>query len=301
MANVHYAQIGDVWKHLPLAEVLQLEAPRRYLESHAGSSSYPLTPSAERNYGALRFASEAARSPVLDGCAYRRLLAHYAEVRIPKAYPGSPLIAMTLLGYDDGYARGEQFVFCDFDAESLSTISQDARRLGLPEDRLRLVEGDGIAAVARELGNLPTDEAAATFVHADPYRPLEAGDDGATSLDLLERAAARGVKGMLWYGFDSRRDGEALLVALRSQTAVMQQQAGDRLPPWFGQVSLRYENLSEVGFDPGVLGCGVVLCNVGEETLGACKGLGEGLASIYEGATFPNGADGSLDFEQGWL
>jgi hypothetical protein len=88
---------------------------------------------------------------------------------------------------------------------------------------------------------------------------------------------------------------------MRCQTAMMQQQAGDRLPPWFGQVSLRYENLSEVGFDPGVLGCGVVLCNVCEETLGACKRLGEGLTSIYEGAMFPNGADGSLDFEQGWL
>jgi hypothetical protein len=84
MANVHYAEIGDVWKHLPLAEVLQIEAPRRYLESHAGSSSYPLTPSLERNYGALRFASEAERSPVLDGCAYRRLLAHYAEDGSPR-------------------------------------------------------------------------------------------------------------------------------------------------------------------------------------------------------------------------
>ena len=55
MANVHYAKLGDVWKHLPLAEVLRIEAPRRYLESHAGSSSYPLSPSAERDYGVLYF------------------------------------------------------------------------------------------------------------------------------------------------------------------------------------------------------------------------------------------------------
>jgi hypothetical protein len=208
---------------------------------------------------------------------------------------------MTLLGSEDEYARGEQFVFCDLDAQSLSTISQDARRLGLPEDSLQLVEGDGIAAIDRELGNLPTEEAAATFVHADPYRPLEAGDDGTTSLDLLERAAARGAKCMLWYGFDSRRDGDALLGALRFRVAAMRQQAGDRRPLWFGQVSLRYEDLSEVGFDPGVLGCGVVLCNVGEDALRACARLGVGLAWIYERAKLPNGADGSLDFEQGWL
>jgi 23S rRNA A2030 N6-methylase RlmJ len=93
MANIHYAKIGDVWKHLPLAEVLEIEAPHRYLESQAGSSSYPLTPSRERRYGVLRFVSEARRSPVLYGSAYWRLLARYA----PKTYPGSPLFEPGLL------------------------------------------------------------------------------------------------------------------------------------------------------------------------------------------------------------
>ena len=302
MANVHYAKIGDVWKHLPLAEVLGIEAPRRYLESHAGSSSYPLTPSAERSYGVLRFVKEAARSPVLDASAYRRLLMRYGEGGVPKIYPGSPLIAMTLLGSDEGYARGEEFEFCELDGESLCTIYEDARRLGLPEDHLRLVEGDGIAAVGRELGDLSTEEAAATFLHADPYSPLEMGDDGATSLDLLGRAAALGTKCMLWYGFGSRRDRDDLLGAVRSSCeGAIRDEADDRRSLWFGEVSLRAEDLAEVGFDPGVLGCGVVLCNVGEETLQVCARLGEELASIYEGARLPNGADGSLDFEWGLL
>jgi hypothetical protein len=51
MANIHYGNIGDVWKHLPLAEILSMEAPNTYWESHAGSSQYPLTHSAERDYG----------------------------------------------------------------------------------------------------------------------------------------------------------------------------------------------------------------------------------------------------------
>ena len=54
MANVHYARIGDVWKHLSLAEVLRIGCPRRYWESHAGSSSYPLTRSPERDYAGRR-------------------------------------------------------------------------------------------------------------------------------------------------------------------------------------------------------------------------------------------------------
>ena len=301
MANVHYAQIGDVWKHLPLAEALGIGAPRRYLESHAGSSNYPLTPSRERSYGVLHFVSEAARSPVLDGSAYRRLLMRYGEGGAPKTYPGSPLIAMTLLGSDDGYARGQEFVFCDLDAGSLSTISEDARELGLPEDHLRLVEGDGIAAMGRELENLSREEAAATFLHADPYSPLKAGDDGATSLDLLGRAAALGTKCMLWYGFDSRRDRDEMLGALNLCGAAMREEAGDHRRLWFGEISLRANDLSEVGFDSGVLGCGVVLCNVGEETLRVCARLGEELASIYDGTRLPGGADGSLAFERGLL
>jgi 23S rRNA A2030 N6-methylase RlmJ len=301
VANVHYAQIGDVWKHLSLAEVLGIEVPRRYLESHAGSASYPLTPSAERSYGVLHFVSEAERSPVLDASVYRRLLKRYGHDEVPKTYPGSPLIAMTLLASDDGYARRVEFVFCDLDGASLFTISEEARELGLPEDRLRLVEGDGIAAIGRELGNLSREEAAATFLHADPYQPLEAGDDGATSLDLLGRAAALSTRCMLWYGFGSRRDRDEMLGAVRSSCeAAMREESGDHRQLWFGEVSLKADDLSEVGevgFDPGVLGCGVVLCNVGEEALAACERLGEGLASIYEGVRLPNGADGSLTFE----
>jgi hypothetical protein len=38
---------------------------------------------------------------------------------------------------------------------------------------------------------------------------------------------------------------------------------------WFGEVPLRAEDLSEVGFDPGVLGCGIVMCNVGQQALAA--------------------------------
>ena len=302
MANVHYAEIGDVWKHLPLAEVLAIEAPRRYLESHSGSSSYPLTASPERDYGALRFASLAARSPVLEASVYRRLLTRYGgDGGAPATYPGSPLIAMSLLGREDEpRAPGARFVFCDVDGGSLSTISEDARGLGLPEDRLRLVEGDGISAIGRQLAGLTEEEAAATFLHADPYRPLEAGEDGATSLNLLGRATTLGAKCMLWYGFDSVRDRDDLRDALPSHAGLSGDGEGTkRSPPWYGEVSLRAEDIAEVGFHPGVLGCGIVLCNVGGEALAACERLGGGLASIYADARLPNGVDGSLTFESG--
>ena len=42
MANRHFAKVADVWKHLPLVEVLSIERPRRYWESHAGSAFYEI-------------------------------------------------------------------------------------------------------------------------------------------------------------------------------------------------------------------------------------------------------------------
>ena len=55
MANRHFGKIGDVWKHRPLAEILNIGTPRRYWESHAEAARYPLTHSHERDYGIYHF------------------------------------------------------------------------------------------------------------------------------------------------------------------------------------------------------------------------------------------------------
>jgi 23S rRNA A2030 N6-methylase RlmJ len=285
MANVHYARIGDVWKHLPLAEVLTIERPGRYWESHAGSSTYPLTRSPERDYGVFLFLERAGRSPALKNSAYRRLLDPHERGKIPTTYPGSPLIAMELLR-----SRGGRFVFCDIDGASLANIAEDARALGVPSGRLRLVQADGGSTMDGELAGLTEDETAGTFLHVDPYRPLESERGGETPLGLFARAAERGVGCMMWYGFDARSDRAVVLKALRDGIA-----GG----AWYGEVSLRAEDLSEVGFDPGVLGCGVVMCNLSQVALVACGRLGEGLAHAYSGARLPNGHDGTLMFEEG--
>jgi 23S rRNA (adenine2030-N6)-methyltransferase len=284
MANVHYAKIGDVWKHLPLAEVLRIESPGRYWESHAGSSSYPLTRSPERDYGLFLFLERAGSSAALEGSAYRRLLYLRGRGRTSPTYPGSPLIAMELLG------DAAEFVFCDLDGQSLAAIVEDAHALGVPSGRVRLVHGDGVSALVDELAAIAEEEASATFLHVDPYRPLEPGRGGDTPLGLFARAAQRGVGCMLWYGFDARDARAVVPDALRKQIA-----GG----AWYGEVCLRAEDLREVGFDPGVLGCGVVVCNVGEEALTACSRLGEELVQAYAGARLPNGRDGSLEFQEG--
>jgi hypothetical protein len=195
---------------------------------------------------------------------------------------------MELLG-----SAGGRFVFCDLDGASLVNIAQDARALGVPAGRVRLAEEDGVSTLGGELDGLADDEAAGTFLLVDPYRPLEPGPGGETPLGLFARAAERGVGCMLWYGFDARSERGALLDAFLRE--------GVGGGAWYGEVSLRAEDLSEVGFDPGVLGCGVVVRNVGGEALAACGRLGEELASAYAGARLPNGQDGALGFEEGTL
>jgi hypothetical protein len=193
---------------------------------------------------------------------------------------------MELLG-----STAAHFVFCDLDGASLTNIAKDAQTLGIPSGRLRLVRGDGVSTLSDELSGLSKEEAAGTFVHVDPYRPLEPGPDGETPLGLFAWAAGQGVGCMLWYGFDSRRERVALLDAFLRE--------GIAGRAWYGEMSLRAGELSELGFDPGVLGCGIVVCNVGEEALAACGRLGEGLAHTYAGARLPNGRDGAPEFEQG--
>ena len=128
------------------------------------------------------------RSPGLEGSAYARLLARHCGGDAP-TYPESPLIAMELLG------DAAEFLFCDLDTESLRIIADDARVLGLASGRVRLVAGDGVLTLGRELAGLT--EAAGTFLQVDPYHPLKPGADGETSLGLFSRAAERGVGCML--------------------------------------------------------------------------------------------------------
>lgn len=79
MANRHFAKLADVWKHLPFVEVLSIERPSSYWESHAGNATYEMVDDAERRYGVLRFLQVAPHHPSagpvslhgpseLDGC-----------------------------------------------------------------------------------------------------------------------------------------------------------------------------------------------------------------------------------------
>ncbi|MGH3399569.1 MAG: hypothetical protein ACRDPO_33275, partial [Streptosporangiaceae bacterium] len=139
MANRHFGNIGDVWKHAVLAEVLEREPPGWYAETHAGSGAYPVVPSGGRQYGFLRFLQVAPRFPVLARSRYRAIAASYVGSG-RGLYPGSAVLAMTILGDATSY------LLCDLDPESVTDLRRWSRELGL--NGCEVAETDGMAAVA---------------------------------------------------------------------------------------------------------------------------------------------------------
>jgi len=259
VANSHFANFGDVWKHLPLAEVLRLKPAGQYWETHAGSATYGLTSSLTRAHGACRFLSEAPTDPVLGATEYLAALR-----AIPGTYPGSAALASRVLG------SGCRYLLCDLDpesAESLRAMGHDHRL------DLRVVEGDGVSTIQREAA-ITNARPADVFVHIDPYDPFERSTpDAWTPIELAGELAARGYRLLYWYGYESVDDRGWAKSAISSRAPQAEVWCGDMLVPSPFVYPER----------PGTWGCGIVLANMTSVEAEACHRLGTALERI--GAT----------------
>jgi 23S rRNA A2030 N6-methylase RlmJ len=290
MANVHYGKIGDMWKHLPLAEVLSIEKPSIYWESHSGFAYYPLMRSADRDYGVFYFLKEAKKSATLKDSAYQQLLKRYAENRRPIIYPGSPLIAMSLL-----QTQSEKYLFCDTDENSLNNITETYKDIGIPDKIVEVKNADGVSTVYEAFSTLNSNDASKTVVHIDPYDTFETGKNGLTSIELFCQASKRGVKAFIWYGLGSINDHSIFLEYL------MQTFKKSNFNPaahnlWLGEIQLTAFKDVCSNYNPGVFGCGIICGNLSDKSLSVCKQLGEGLEQIYKSAKLPDGSSGAIKF-----
>jgi 23S rRNA (adenine2030-N6)-methyltransferase len=292
MANRHFAEIGDVWKHLVLCETLELEGPRQFWESHAGSAWYELTPSPARDYGALHLMDRAKADPVLDSSAFMRRL-RSLRARRWNVYPGSPLFAMAALG--DGEAT---FLLCDTDAKSLATISDCARERCLDANTTRVMHGDGITALAQAARSIDAQAATDVLAHIDPYDHFESGERGLNSVDLFRQLAVRGMKVLLWYGYDSgetrRTVRHGIAQALRSLAVDCAKQV-----LWHGEIVLASIDDPDLDLDPGVMGCAVLGVHLSPQTVSALDRLGEAFEGAYRGVVLPGGKSGDLVYTSG--
>ncbi len=291
MANPHFGNIGDVWKHLALAALLAGERPLKYWESHSGAARYILSTTPQRTYGIFYFLQNVDRSQVLRSSAYNNTLEDLEDMNgsVP-TYPGSPLLALMLLR-----TTAEAFVFCDVDEESLASIGECAAWVGVNERRVRCICGDGVGVLLEEIEATPEGDLLDTLVFIDPFDPLEGLEVEASPMDLFCTATSAGAKTVLWYGFRSGEERTRCWDAmLRTIRAYEIDSSGAVL--WCGEICLRDMDDPDFTFDPGVRGCGLLTANLGDEARKRCSDLGKELSRLYERATVPTGHSGAFDF-----
>jgi hypothetical protein len=254
--NNHFAELGDVWKHLPLAEILHSNPPRHYWETHAGSVSYALTESRSRLHGALRFLSCAPYDPDLYSCAYLQALQ-----ASPGVYPGSPALALHFLG------QRATYLFCDIDPESAATL-----RTATASYTAQVSETDGVSAIYNE-AQLARVNPGEVLVHIDPFDPHErVTSRSQTPVELAALLARTGYRLIYWYGYDS--------VDLRGWAYDEICRLAPDVNFWCGDAimpaCLVYPGRA------GAWGCGVVLANVTSSEARICERLGRALERISE-------------------
>jgi 23S rRNA A2030 N6-methylase RlmJ len=278
MANRHFGKLSDVWKHAVLAEVLEREPPVRYAETHAGSGAYPVVHDREREFGILRFLEVAPRFAALDQSRYRAITASYVKGE-RGLYPGSALLAMTMLG------DASTYLLCDLDQESITDLRHWSRELGLRN--CEVAETDGMRAVAAWLEG---ENRAPGLVHIDPFDPDARAPGGYSALELAARVADSGTRLVYWYGYDEAGAQAWAHTRLAALT---------RTPLWCGDllVTGSISGPGDLGraTTPGT-GFGVILANVQAGTVAACRVLGEGMSEGYANAILPDGSTGNLAF-----
>jgi 23S rRNA A2030 N6-methylase RlmJ len=283
MANRHFGKLADVWKHLPLAEILAIERPDHYCETHAGSASYDMVDDPERRFGVTRLLDVAESYPALTGSRYLRWLRDLEDRDGSlQIYPGSALIAMHELGDHASY------LLCDLDPGSVASLERAAQRVGVTD--ARCVVADGMTSVYDEVRGA----SGRTLVHIDPFDPTARGPSGLSALDLADQLIRDGVGLMYWYGYDDPTERAWAYDALA-------QRAEDAAGIWCGDVMITAPGTDADGGDlgeattPGT-GFGIVCANLSPEAIEACDLLGRALERAYREVTLPSGDPGGIEF-----
>jgi 23S rRNA (adenine2030-N6)-methyltransferase len=174
MPYYHAGEIGDIWKHLPLCDILDIEKPGRYIETNSAFPSYVLPQKSQLDYGIHHWMDTIHREPSLTQSIYYKTLQRFHEQPLTR-YWGSPGLAMTILK-----DSAQEYIFCDLEPEPLTEIHSFAKVLGI-EDRVKTVQGDSIDFGFRLLPELTK----ADFIFLDPYQPFDHNQAGRSFFDLF--------------------------------------------------------------------------------------------------------------------
>jgi 23S rRNA (adenine2030-N6)-methyltransferase len=192
----HAGNFADVLKHVFLVRILlylrRKEKPFRYIDTHAGAGLYDLNGpdaarSGEAREGILRLLENPNHGADSSGSAWDLLEPYLAAVRAaggPQIYPGSPLIAKSLLRPQD------KAIFC----EMLPRAAQSLRRANARDDRVKTIEIDGYTGL--KAFTPPPERRGLVLI--DP--PFERRDEYERIFDTLNAALKKWPDGifMIW-------------------------------------------------------------------------------------------------------
>ena len=259
----HAGEIGDVWKHLPLCDILALEKPLRYRESNAAYSGYAITRNERTDYGIFHVleAQSLQDSKYVD--ALRKNGIDHGR------YTGSPGLAM------DTLSDGADYYFHDIESDALDDVLLDAKKRNL-ESRVHVFCGDSVQAFLDNDYKLDQND----FVFLDPYAPFDSNAQGNSFLDIFEKAVRAGSMTLLWYGYD-HLDGKARILEYFNHMA-------DRLDASIRCFDVWQKCMAEDGcrINPGVPGCGLAGANLSVESFDILHKYLNIIGGLYSNAVF---------------
>jgi 23S rRNA (adenine2030-N6)-methyltransferase len=206
----HAGNVGDVWKHCALVEVLGRAAGAGgrvgYVESHAGAGRYALGPTGEWSEGIGRLWAAADLEP---GDAVARYVALCRRLggggERPRHYPGSPAFARAVLG------PGAPLALWERDAATAAELAEatrgDAHVVRTVADGLDALP-DAVRAAAAGAGTV--------VALVDP--PYTDKADWARVPEAFARAAGASTRAclLLWYPVKSLTRPNAMIARLQA-------------------------------------------------------------------------------------
>ena len=174
-------------------------------------------------------------------------------------------------------------LFFDLEKRALDNIELFARhQAGTPP--IRTFNCDSINGVLKLLPSLPKS----TFLHIDPYEIDKPNSNGHTYLDVLIGATKLGMKCLLWYGFMTINDKQALNKSVSEKL----DKAGIK-DYTCSELIMDAIKKDTVVCNPGILGSGILATNLSQKSNSIIQDFSKKLVRIYKDALYKE-FDGSL-------
>jgi len=262
----HAGEIGDVWKHLPLCDILKIEKPTKYHESNSAYSGYTISVKPQTEYGILkmlRLDNQEFINSVYYSVLNKNGINKYH-------YTGSPGLAMEILG------DKAKYFFHDLEQEALNDVDAFALSRGLQE-HVATFCGDSVLAFMDTEYHIDRDD----FIFLDPYTPFDISEiAGFNFFDIFKKAITVKSKTMLWYGYESLNGQLAIFEKLReiaSETNVN---------IYSFDVWIKSMDACGCELNPGVPGCGLACASLSNESITVLKKFLKLVEDCYINATF---------------